>query len=106
MKELNDKELDLIIAQTLQRKHIVEKISKTTLIHVKKINRQRRVRHAFRIIGFAFGVPLMLAVMGFGAYSITTITEGVMGYIAAAITVISAVGVATYSITNFSLAKM
>lgn len=103
MKTLNNKELDLIISQALQREQIIERVSREALAQVKKINRQRAVRRVLRLVSFAFGVPTMLAVMGYGAYSITTITEGAMGYIAAAVTVISAVGVATYSITNFSL---
>lgn len=106
MKEINDNELERLISQSLQRQHIIEKVNATTLAQVKRLNRVRKVKKTMRIVIFAFGIPLLLAVMGYGAYNIVRLTEGAMGYIAAAITIISALGVTTHSIVNFSLEEV
>ena len=98
MKEINDNELERLISQSLQRQHIIEKVNATTLAQVKRLNRVRKVKKTMRIV--------ILAVMGYGAYNIVRLTEGAMGYIAAAITIISALGVTTHSIVNFSLEEV
>ena len=103
MKEINDNELDLLISQSLQRQHIFERVSAEALDAAKRHNRQRKAKQALRLVGFAFGVPTFLAIMGYGAYSISTMNGGVMGYVAATITVVSALAAATYSVANFSL---
>ena len=101
--KLNDNELDRLISQSLQRKHIVERVSAEALAAAVRHNRQRKVKRVLRLVVFAFGVPAFLAVMGYGAYSISTMGEGAMGYVAAAVTAISAITVAIYSVANFSL---
>ena len=106
MKEINDKELDQLIAQSLQRQQIFAKVSTEALAAAKRFNQQRKIKRVLRLVGFAFGVPTFLAVMGYGAYSISTLTDGVMGYVAAAVTVMSAIAVATYSVVNFSLEEV
>ena len=102
MKELNDKELDILISQSLQRQHILERVNCQALAEVKRHNRRRIAKQILHLITVAFGVPTMLAVMGYGAYRLVMMGGGVFGYIAAALAIISAVAMATYSLAIFS----
>lgn len=103
MKELNDKELDILISQSLQRQHIFERVNSQALAKVKRHNRRRIAKQILRLITVAFGVPTMLAVMGYGAYRLVMMGGGTFGYIAAAIAVISAIAMTTYTFAIFSL---
>lgn len=102
MKELNDTELDALISQSLQRQHIFERVSSQALVEAKQHNRRRIVKHIMRLITVAFGVPTMLAVMGYGAYRLVMMDSGAFSYVAAAIAIISAVAMTIYSLANFS----
>ena len=102
MKELNDKELDILISQSLQRQHIFERVNSQALAKVKRHNRRRIAKQILRLITVAFGVPTMLAVMGYGAYRLVMMDGGVFSYVAAVIAIISVVTMTTYSLANFS----
>ena len=102
MKELNDKELDQLISQSLQRQHIFERVSSQALTEAKRHNRRLMTKRVLRLIAVAFGVPTILAVMGYGAYRLVMTDSGTFSYIAAAVTIISAVAMTTYSLANFS----
>lgn len=106
MKMIDDKQLDGLISDSLQRQHTIESINTQVLAEVKKYNRTRKWRGIVRIIAFSFGVPTMLAIMGYCAYLILITAESAMSYMLVATVIISAIGMATYSITNFSLNEM
>ena len=103
MKELNDKELDILISQSLQRQHIFERVNSQALAEVKRHNRRRIAKQILRLITVAFGVPTMLAVMGYGAYRMIMMGSGAFSYIAVAIAIISAIAMTTYTFAIFSL---
>ncbi len=102
MKTIDDKQLDGLISDSLQRQHTIESINTQVLAEVKKYNRTRKWRGIVRIVAFSFGVPTMLAVMGYCAYRILVSADGILSYALVATTIISAIGMATYSIANFS----
>lgn len=106
MKMIDDKQLDQLISRSLQRQHTIESINTQVLAEVKKYNRTRKWRGIVRIAAFSFGVPTMLAIMGYCAYLILITAESAMSYMLVATVIISAIGMATYSITNFSLNEM
>ena len=106
MKTIDDRQLDQLISDSLQRQHAIESINTQVLAEVKKYNRTRKWRGIVRIVAFSFGVPIMLALMGYCAYRIFITAEGVLSYALVATTIISAIGVATYSIANFSPNEM
>ena len=106
MKMIDDKQLDQLISDSLQRQHTIESINTQVLAEVKKYNRTRKWRGIVRIAAFSFGVPTMLAIMGYCAYLILITAESAMSYMLVATVIISAIGMATYSITNFSLNEM
>ena len=106
MKMIDDKQLDGLISDSLQRQHTIESINTQVLAEVKKYNRTRKWRGIVRIAAFSFGVPTMLAIMGYCAYLILITAESAMSYMLVATVIISAIGMATYSITNFSLNEM
>ena len=103
MKMIDDKQLDQLISESLQRQHAIESINTQVLAEVKKYNRTRKWRGIVRIVAFSIGGPIMLTLMGYCAYRIFIAAEGVLSYALVATTIISAIGVATYSIANFSL---
>ena len=106
MKMIDDKQLDGLISDSLQRQHTIESINTQVLAEVKKYNRTRKWRNIVRIVAFSFGVPTMLAVMGYCAYRILVTADDIMSYALVATVIISAIGMATYSIANFSLNEM
>lgn len=106
MKMIDDKKLDQLISESIHRQHIIESINTQVVAEVKKYNRTRKWKNFVHIVAFSFGVPIMLAVMGYCAYRILITAEGVLSYALVATTIISAIGVASYSIANFSLDDM
>ena len=106
MKMIDDKQLDGLISDSLQRQHTIESINTQVLAEVKKYNRTRKWRGIVRIAAFSFGVPTMLAIMGYCAYLILITAESAMSYMLVATVIISAIGMTTYSIANFSLNEM
>ena len=106
MKTIDDRQLDQLISDSLQRQHAIESINTQVLAEVKKYNRTRKWRGIVRIVAFSFGVPIMLALMGYCAYRILITADDIMSYALVATTIISAIGVATYSIANFSPNEM
>ena len=103
MKTIDDKKLDQLISESIHRQHIIESINTQVLADVKKYNRTRRWRTAMRLIAFSFGVPTMMAVMGYSAYLILITAQSVMSYMLVATTIISTLFMAIYSVANFSL---
>ena len=106
MRMIDDKTLDKLIAQSLQKEHDIEQINAFVLKAAKRHNRIQTAKKIARLIAVAFGAPIMLAVMGYGAYRIVMMGSGAFSYVAAAIAIISAIAMTTYSFANFSLDKM
>ena len=106
MKMINDRQLDQLISDSLQRQHTIESINTQVLAEVKKYNKTRKWRGIVRIAAFSFGVPIVLAIMGYFAYRILVTADDIMSYALVATVIISAIGMATYSIANFSLNEM
>lgn len=102
MRTIDDNTLDRLITQSLQREHDIEQINARVLKAAKRHNRIQKAKNVTRLIAISFGVPIILAVMGYGAYRIVMMNNGAFSYIAAAITIISAVTMTTYSLANFS----
>ena len=103
MKSINDNTLDQLISQSLQRQHSIESINTQVLAAVKRYNRRQKTIRALRLIGFAFGVPTALAVIGYGIYSILISTDSILSYVAVAVAAISAIVATTHTIANFSI---
>ena len=103
---INDRQLDQLISDSLQRQHTIESINTQVLAEVKKYNRTRKWRGIVRIAAFSFGVPTMLAIMGYCAYRILVTADDIMSYALVATVIISAIGMATCSIANLSLNEM
>ena len=106
MKTIDDRQFDQLISDSLQRQHTIESINTHVLADVKKYNRTRKWRGVVRIVAFSFGVPIALAIMGYCAYLILVTADDIMSYALVATVIISAIGMATYSIANFSLNEM
>ncbi|MBQ2424517.1 MAG: hypothetical protein II262_06920 [Alistipes sp.] len=106
MKTIDDRQLDQLISESLQRQHAIESINTQVLAEVKKYNQTRKWRGIVRIVAFSFGVPIMLALMGYCAYRILITADDIMSYALVATVITSAIGMATYSIANFSPNEM
>ena len=106
MRTIDDKTLDRLITQSLQKEHDIEQINAFVLKAAKRHNRIQTAKRVIRLVAVAFGAPIMLSIMGYGAYRMVMMDSGVFSYVAAAIAIISAIAMTTYSFANFSLDEM
>ena len=106
MRTIDDKTLDKLIAQSLQKEHDIEQINACVLKAAKRHNRIQTAKKIASLVAVAFGAPIMLSIMGYGAYRMVMMDSGVFSYVAAAIAIISAIAMTTYSFANFSLDEM
>ena len=103
MRTIDDNTLDRLITQSLQKEHDIEQINACVLKVAKRHNRIQTAKRVIRLVTVAFGAPIMLSIMGYGAYRIVMMGSGAFNYVAAAVTIISAVAMTTYTFANFSL---
>lgn len=106
MRTIDDKTLDKLITQSLQKEHDIEQINTIVLKAAKRHNRILTAKKIARLVAVAVGMPTMLAIMCYGAYRIVMMGNGVFDYVAAAVAIISAVAMTTYTFANFSLDEM
>lgn len=68
MKELNDKELDALIAEMLQRQMIKDVIQVEVMKELRHAKQRSKWNSMLRLVAFSFGLPLLLLVSAYGAY--------------------------------------
>lgn len=73
MKEMNEQQMDMLITQAMERRHIVEGINKAVMCDVRRMARRRKRQYWKRAVAFSFGMPLVLFVFGvlFGKYVVS-----------------------------------
>lgn len=59
MKEINDKELDMLINNVFERQELLEEINQQIMKTVKKQHRKSMAYHRLRILAACFGIPLV-----------------------------------------------
>ena len=62
MKTMTDKELDLLFAESAQRRHAVEQINRQVMCTVRRDLRRKRLRKWTKLLGISFGLPLAVVV--------------------------------------------
>ena len=60
MEEMNDKALEALIMETLERRETIDEINQTVMSQVEHAARRERCRRWVRVAAFAFGLPLLL----------------------------------------------
>ena len=60
MEKMNDKELDILFEQSAQRQKAVEDINRQVMQTVRRDMRLKLLRKWARLLGFCFGLPLMV----------------------------------------------
>ena len=61
---LTEEGLDALIRQSFERKEIAADISVSVMKELRRTARQRRLRQWARIVGFSFGLPMVMLVFG------------------------------------------
>lgn len=62
MNNMNDKELDLLFAESAHNKQAVEQINRQVMKTVRRDMRMKIVRQWARMLGLCFGVPMLVVV--------------------------------------------
>ncbi len=103
MKAMNEQQFDMLIAETLERRHFVEEINKAVMCDIRRKARQRKLRYWRNAIAFSFGLPLSLFVFGvlFVKYVLSTTSE-VYSTICLLIPVAAVLFAAYKAVCNFS----
>ena len=69
---LTEEGLDALIRQSFERKEIAADISVSVMKELRRTARQRRLRQWARIVGFSFGLPMVMLVFGWLLWSIVS----------------------------------
>lgn len=69
---LTEEGLDALIRQSFERKKIAADISVSVMKELRRTARQRRLRQWARIVGFSFGLPMVMLVFGWLLWSIVS----------------------------------
>lgn len=64
MKEMNEQQIDMLIADTLKRQHIVEEIGKNVIAEVRRAERRKKTAYWKHAIVFSFGLPFVIVAFG------------------------------------------
>lgn len=62
---MNDQELDQLIVEAVSRKATTDAIERTVMTTLKREHRRLAARKLLRVVAFAFGMPLLLAFVGY-----------------------------------------
>lgn len=76
---MNDKELDELIMQAVERQQTLETLNRAIVKDVRKRARRTWLRQWGRIVVFSFGLPLLMLIFAAGTYYIASL-EG-FGYL-------------------------
>ncbi len=66
MKQIDDRELDAIIKQSLERKKVLGKINRSVM---RRIKRERRIQWV-RLVAFSFVFPAVMVLLGLVYYAL------------------------------------
>lgn len=66
---LTEEGFDALIRQSFERKEIAADISVSVMKELRRTARQRRLRQWARIVGFSFGLPMVMLVFGWLLWS-------------------------------------
>ena len=61
MNNINDKDIDMLITSVFERQQLTEEISKSVIKELKRKSRKAQWLSWTRLMGFAFGLPLLAA---------------------------------------------
>lgn len=75
MKELNDKELDDLIMQTLEREDVLRDVESQVMKTVKVQSLRAKVRRWVRLLAFFFGLPVFMVLMLASAYYLIKLSD-------------------------------
>jgi len=103
MKEMNEQQIDRLIMQAMERRHVVEEINKAVMCDVRRMARRRKLQYWKRAVAFSFGLPLVLLVFGllFGKYAVPAAT-GVYTLPCTVLPVLTVFYAAWKAVENFS----
>lgn len=100
---MNEQQMDMLIADTLKRQHIVEEIGRNVMAEVRRAERRKKLAYWRRAVAFSFGLPLVVVTFGLLLYNyVYAATEGTMSIICTVIPVVAMLCSTWQIIKNFS----
>ncbi len=103
MKEMNEQQMDMLIAETLKRQHIVEKIGKNIMAEVRRAERRKKIAYWKHAVVFSFALPLVVVAFGLLMYRyVFAATEGALSTVCTVIPAVAMLYYISLIVKNFS----
>lgn len=106
MKQIDDKELDLLINKAITRERQVQQMNARIVQAVRRHERRRTARMWLRVVGFALFVPISLLAFAGCAHLVITLLGGPLGVVAATVVAITGIVTEVQLVAGFSADKV
>lgn len=106
MKQIDDKELDLLINKAITRERQVQQMNARIVQAVRRNERRRTARMWLRMVGFALFVPISLLAFAGCAHLVITLLGGPLGVVAATVIAITGIVTEVQLVAGFSADKV
>lgn len=106
MKQIDDKELDLLINKAITRERQVQQMNARIMQAVRRNERRRTARMWLRVVGFALFVPISLLAFAGCAHLVITLLGGPLGVVAATVVAITGIITEISLVADFSPDKV
>lgn len=106
MKQIDDKELDLLINKAITRERQVQQMNARIMQAIRRNERRRTARMWLRMVGFALFVPISLLAFAGCAHLVITLLGGPLGVVAATVVAITGIVTEVQLVAGFSADKV
>jgi small-conductance mechanosensitive channel len=103
MKEMNEQELETLIQEALQREQLLDEVNGRVMRTVRRSARKTKARNWVRMIAFAFGLPLVILLMGFTCYHLLSLGKTLPMMVSVAILAVSTLILSSKAISEFKM---
>lgn len=106
MKQIDDKELDLLINKAITRERQVQQMNARIVQAVRRHERRRTARMWLRVVAFALFVPISLLAFVGCVHLVITLLGGPLGVVAATVVAITGIITEVQLVAGFSTDKV
>ena len=106
MKQIDDKELDLLINKAITRERQMQQMNARIVQAVRRHERRRTARMWLRVVAFALFVPISALAFAGCAHLVITLLGGPLGVVAATVVAITGIITEVQLVADFSTDKV
>ena len=106
MKQIDDKELDLLINKAITRERQVQQMNARIVQAIRRHERRQVARMWLRVVAFALFVPISLLAFAGCAHLVITLLGGPLGVVAAIVVAITGIITEVQLVADFSTDKV